>query len=62
MTIDAPGRRLFLGCNNEKMAVADADFNANRATVTIAHKDSRDAYSVLQSLQTLPRVNTQRLI
>ena len=49
VTIDAPDRRLFPGCNNEKMAVADADFNANRATVTIAHQDSRETKKIYLS-------------
>jgi DNA-binding beta-propeller fold protein YncE len=85
--IDISHRRLFVGCNNEKMSVVDADtgkiiqtlpigvhidstvydpstkliFNCNRGSVTILHQDSPDDYSVVQTLETMPRANTQAL-
>jgi DNA-binding beta-propeller fold protein YncE len=36
-------------------------FNANRASVTIIHQDAPDKYSVVQTLETLPRANTLAL-
>jgi DNA-binding beta-propeller fold protein YncE len=36
-------------------------FNANRASVTIVQQDSPDQYSVVQTLETLPRANTLAL-
>jgi hypothetical protein len=36
-------------------------FNANRASVTIVHQDSPDQYSVVQTLETMPRANTLAL-
>jgi DNA-binding beta-propeller fold protein YncE len=85
--IDLANRRLFAGCNNEKMSVVDADtgkiiqtlpigvhidataydpdtgliYNANRASVTIIHQDSKDSYRVLETLETLGRANTLAL-
>ena len=87
MDLDRKTRRLFIGCNDLKMGVVDADsgraiatvpigehvdatafdpatrliFNANRASVTIVHQDSADAYSVVRTLETMPRANTLAL-